>query len=109
MVKMKDLVGKTNMNKSWLPQKVRVTKTGISDQEKYSDRIQSILCSHKLNKCPRYDEISFNVVKKCFSKLYEPHKYVFNLFTESGIFPDKFKISRVSTVYKAGDIGDLTN
>ena len=31
---IKDLIGKTKMNKSSLPQKVRVKKTGIFDQEK---------------------------------------------------------------------------
>ena len=33
----------------------------------------------KINKIPGYDEISFNVLKKCFSNLREPLKYMFNL------------------------------
>ena len=33
----------------------------------------------KINKSPGYDEISFSVLKKCFSSLREPLKYMFNL------------------------------
>ena len=68
-----------------------------------------MLSSAKLNKSPRYDEISFNVVKKCYSDLCEPLKRVFNLSIETGVFRDKLKIPRVSPVYKAGDSSDLTN
>ena len=28
---------------------------------------------------PGYDEISFNVVKKCFGELYDPLKFIFEL------------------------------
>ena len=73
------------------------------------NELRDAFFSLKLNKSPGYDEISFNVVKKCFSELCEPLKYVFNLSIETGVFPDKLKIARVSPVYKAGDIGDLTN
>ena len=41
--------------------------------------------------------------------LCETLKYAFNLSIETGVFPDKLKIARVSPVYKAGDAGDLTN
>ena len=34
---------------------------------------------------------------------------IFNLPIETGVFPDKLKITRVSSVYKAGDSSDLTN
>ena len=63
----------------------------------------------KLNKSPGYYEISFNVVKKCLSELCEPLKYIFSLSIETGVFPDKLRIARVSLVYKVGDIGDLTS
>ena len=119
---MKELIGKAEMNKSSLSQKVRVKKADIFDQKINSDKIQSIFANvgrmlakkipesentfenylvkttstmqHKsilinelrdafftlnLNKSLGYDEISFNVVKKCFSELYEPFKHAFNV------------------------------
>ena len=73
------------------------------------NELRDAFFSLKLNKSPGYDEISFNVVKKCFSELCEPLKYVFNLSIKTGVFPGKLKIARVSPVYKTSDRSDLTN
>ena len=109
---MKELIGKAKMNKSSLPQKIRIKNTDIFDQEKIStefnrffanagpmlakqipemqhksvsvNELRDVFFSLKLNISPGYDEISFNVVKKCFSELCEPLKHVFNLSIEAG-------------------------
>ena len=47
--------------------------------------------SLKTNKSPRYDEISSNVIKNCFSELNDPLKYLFEKTIENGIFPDALK------------------
>ena len=65
--------------------------------------------SLKINKSPGYDDISFNVLKKCFSGLCEPLKYLFNLPIEKGIFPDDLKIAKVTPIYKADDKSNLSN
>ena len=72
------------------------------------NELRDTFFSLKLNKSPGYDEINFNVIRKCFSELREPIKHVFNLSIETWVFPDKLKIGRVSPVYKAGDTSDLT-
>ena len=38
----------------------------------------------KSNKSPGYDDIGFNVVKKCFGKINEPLQHLFNLSLENG-------------------------
>ena len=129
---MKDLIGKAKMNKSSLPQKIRVKKTDIFDQEKIAtefnrffgnvgpmlakqipeskntfgsylvktsatvqhksvwiNELRDAFFSLKLNKSPGYDEISFNVVKKSFSKLCEPS----NMYS---IYPLKLGCSQTS-------------
>ena len=43
----------------------------------------------KTNKSPGYDDINFNVVKKCSGEINEPLKHLFNLSLEYGIFPEK--------------------
>ena len=73
------------------------------------NELRDAFFSIKLYKSPGYDDISLNVVKKCFNELCETFENVFNLSTEVGVFPDKLKIARVSPVYKAGDNSDLTN
>ena len=57
--------------------------------------------SLKINKSPGHDEVSFNVIKKCFGELCEPLKYLFNLSIVKGIFPDDLKIAKVTVIYKA--------
>ena len=88
-----------------------LVKTSATMQHKsvVINELRDAFFSFKLNKSPGYDEISFNVVKKCFSELCEPLKHVFNLSIEIGVFPDEFKIAWVSPVYKANDSNDLTN
>ena len=40
------------------------------------NELKDAFFSLKINKSPGYDGISFNVLKKCFSSLYEPLKYL---------------------------------
>ena len=85
------------------------TSTTMQHKSVLINELRDAFFSLQLNKSPGYDKISFNLVKKCFSELYEPLKHVFNLSIEFGVFPDKLKIARVSPVYKASDSTDLTN
>ena len=73
------------------------------------NELEDAFFSLKINKSPVYDDISFNIVKKCFSSLCEPLKYLFNLSIEKGIFPDDLKIAKVTPTYKADDKSDLRN
>ena len=65
--------------------------------------------SLKINKTSECHEISFNVVKNCFSELKMPLNYLFDISLESGVFPDKLKIARVIPLYKAGDPANISN
>ena len=62
----------------------------------------------KINKRPGYSDISFNVLKKCFSSLCEPLMYLFNLSIKRGIFLD-VKITQVTPIYKVDDKSNLSN
>ena len=73
------------------------------------NELKDAFFSLNINKSPGYDDISFNVVKKCFNSLCEPLKYLFNLSIEKGIFPDDLKIAKVTPIYKADDKSDLSN
>ena len=55
--------------------------------------------SLKINKSPGYDDVSFNVLQKCFSSLCEPQKYLFNLSIKKGVFPDDLEIAKVTPIY----------
>ena len=73
------------------------------------NELKDAFFSLKINKSPDYDEISFNVVKKCFGELYDPLKFTFELSFEKGIFTDYLKIARVTPVFKGGDRSKLGN
>ena len=57
----------------------------------------------KINKSTGYDDISFNVVKKCFGVLHKPLLHIFNYSLQTGIFSDKLKIARVTPLFKGGE------
>ena len=63
----------------------------------------------KINKSTGYDDISFNVVKKCFGVLHKPLLHIFNLSLQTGIFPDKLKIARVTPLFKGSENYELGN
>ena len=65
--------------------------------------------SLKINKSACYDNISFNVVKKCFGVLHKPLLHIFNLSLQTGIFPDKLKIARITPLFKGGENYELGN
>ena len=67
------------------------------------NEITQAFLSLKINKSPGCDEISFNVIRDCFSELNKPVKYLFHMSLESENFPDKLKIARVIPLFKAGD------
>ena len=73
------------------------------------NELKDAFFSLKINKSPGYDDISSNVLKKCFSSLCEPLKCLFNLSIEKGIFADGLKIAKVTPIYKADEKSDLSN
>ena len=65
--------------------------------------------SIKINKDPGYDDISFNVFKKCFGVLYKPLLHIFNLSIQTGIFPDELNIASITPIFKGGENWNLGN
>ena len=51
------------------------------------------------NKSPRFDDTSSSVVSFCISGISHPHKHIFNLSPQTGIFPNGKKIARVSPIF----------
>ena len=73
------------------------------------NELKDAFFSLKINKSPGYDDISFNVVKKCFGVLYKPLLHIFNLSIQTGIFPDELKITSVTPIFKGGENWNLGN
>ena len=73
------------------------------------NELKDAFFSLKINKSAGYDVISFNVVEKCFGVLHKPLLHIFNLSLQTGIFPDKLKIARVTPLFKGGENYELGN
>ena len=67
-----------------------------------ANELENAFFSLKINKSAGYGDISFNVVKNCFGVLHKPLLHIFNLSLQTGIFPDKLKIARVTPLFKGG-------
>ena len=73
------------------------------------NELKDAFFSLKINKSPSNNDISFNALKKCFSSLCEPLKYLFNPSIKKGILPDHLKIAKITPIYKADDKSNLSN
>lgn len=74
--------------------------------------LTDILCEldHLSNStCPGPDNISILLFKQCKFVLAVPLLYLFNLPLKSGIFPNRWKLSYVTPVFKGGDNCLITN
>ena len=58
----------------------------------------------QINKSSGVDDVSFNIIKKYFGEFCEPLTYLFQLSLEKRVFPDDLKITKVTPIYKAGEI-----
>ena len=88
-----------------------IKKHGTTQPEKAIsvNELKDAFFSLKINKSTGYDDISFNVVKKCFGVLRKPLLHIFNLSLQTRIFPDKLKIARVTRLFKGGENYELGN
>ena len=79
-----------------------MNKHGTTQTEKLIsvNKFKDTFFTLKMNKSAGYDDISFNIVKKCFGVLHKPLLYLFNLSLQTGIFPDELKISRITPLFK---------
>ena len=73
------------------------------------NELKDAFFSLKLNKSPGYDEVGFNVVKKCFVNFHKLLLHLFNVSLQNGTFPDELKIARVTPLFKNGSDSDLGN
>ena len=73
------------------------------------NELKDAFFSLKINASSGVDNISFNIIKKCFGVLCEPLTYLFQLSLEKGVFPDDLKIAQVTPIYKAGDNSGVSN
>ena len=83
--------------------------TTMSEYPLSINELKEAFFSLKSNKSPGYDEINFNIVRKCFGQLNKPLMYLFSMSLENGIFPDSLKLAKVTPLFKNGNAEDINN
>ena len=73
------------------------------------NELKDAFYSLKTNKNLGYDNISSNIIKQCFGTLNRRLYYIYNIFVQSGVFPEEIKIARVTPIFKGGEVSDLGN
>ena len=72
-------------------------------------RVQKCFFSLKTNKSPGYDNIHVNVIRNRYNKLKTPLMNIFNLSLNTGIFPDRMKVAKVTPIFKKGEKSSISN
>jgi hypothetical protein len=54
----------------------------------------------EIGKSTGLDKISTQLVKQADETIFESLAYIFNLSLETGIFPDDWKLAKVTPIYK---------
>ena len=62
------------------------------------NELKDAFFSLKINKSSGVEDVSFNIIKKCFGVLCEPLIYLFQLSLEKGVFPEDLKIAKVTSI-----------
>ena len=70
---------------------IHLAKTQCNENENWFsfDELKEAFFSLNTSKSPGYDDINFNVAKKCFGEINEPLKHLFNLSLENEVFPEE--------------------
>ena len=74
-----------------------------------SDHIEIEIKRLKVNKSAGYDKISVQFVKDAEEILCKPLSAIFNSSFKNGIFPDKWKIATVTSIFKSGSKSEMGN
>ena len=73
---------------------LNILQTNQPEQNLSINELKDAFFSLKLNKSFGYNEINFNVIKKCFESLHKPLPHIFNQSLPNGFFPDEMKIAK---------------
>lgn len=83
--------------------------TLMSESELNIKEMRSAFASLQPNKSPGRDDISVNIVKRCYDIIEPSLFYIFSLSLKYGQFPDQLKNARVTPIFKSGENSDVTN
>ena len=73
------------------------------------DELKKVVKNLKINRSPGLGNISIKLVKDGGDSIIPSLNHIFNLSLSSGIFPEDWKVAKVTLIYKSGDKSDCGN
>ena len=73
------------------------------------EEFKNAFLSLKTNKSPGYDNIHVNVIRNLYNKLKTPLMNILNWSLNTGIFPNRMKVAKVTPIFKKGDKSSISN
>ena len=71
--------------------------------------VKKAVMGSKNSKSPGPDKIPTKLLKYAVEYICQPLAMIFNASLEKGIFPDMWKLARITPIYKSGQKSDLSN
>ena len=96
--------GTTNFE-SYLPNITTIFRENCLTEEEFKNAFFSL----KTNKSPDHDNIHVNVIRNLYNELKTLLMNVFNLSLNTGIFPDRMKVPKVTPILKIGEKSSISN
>ena len=90
---------------SYLPNITTIFRENCLTEEEFKNAFFSL----KTNKSPGYDNIHVNVIRNLYNELKTPLMNIFNLSLNTGIFPDRMKVAKVTLIFKKGEKSRISN
>ena len=90
---------------SYLPNITTIFRENCLTEEEFKNAFFSL----KTNKSPGYDNIHVNVIRNLYNELKTPLMNIFNLSLNTGIFPDRMKVAKVTPIFKKGEKSSISN
>ena len=90
---------------SYLPNITTIFRENCLTEEEFKNAFFSL----KTNKSPDHDNIHVNVIRNLYNELKTLLMNVFNLSLNTGIFPDRMKVPKVTPIFKKGEKSCISN
>ena len=91
--------GSTNFE-SYLPNTTTIFRENCLTEEEFRNVFFIFIFLLKTNKSPGYDNIHVNVIRNLYNKLETLLMNIFNLSLNTGIFPNRMKVAKVTPVFE---------
>ena len=104
--RLASLIPKSDISfESYVPKSATTLRENTLSQEEFEKAFNTL----KRNKAPCFDDVHVKIIKSVYNYIKIPLKRIFENSIQTGIFPEKMKIAKITPIFKSGQEELLTN